>query len=198
MTSNRAPVTHTSLASHRVTCQVLVENQMSLLGLREIMLVNVKLESATKLVLLTRGRAIGERSKWASFLGTEGTGGYGLILLPPRQVVLIGSGAMTVSEVLWRRLISPECFPTSHWTLQTTPNKAKVPSPLSSILCCVATTPFTSRLCFLMWNCMHPADRIFLQVHQVESASEAVWCSGTRCSRSLCQCVCAPFDFPDR
>ncbi|CAM9800360.1 unnamed protein product, partial [Ectocarpus fasciculatus] len=39
--------------------EVLVEDQMSLLGLREIMLVNVKLESATKLVLLTRGRAIG-------------------------------------------------------------------------------------------------------------------------------------------
>ncbi|CAM9193199.1 unnamed protein product, partial [Ectocarpus sp. 12 AP-2014] len=39
--------------------EVLVEDQMSLLGLREIMLVNVKLESATKLVLLTKGRAIG-------------------------------------------------------------------------------------------------------------------------------------------
>lgn len=74
-------------ASHGGTCQVLVEDQMSLLGLREIMLVNVKLESATKLVLLTRGRAIGERANGLLLLGTEGGGNCGLILLPPRQSV---------------------------------------------------------------------------------------------------------------
>lgn len=42
--------------------QVLIDLEMSVQGLRELMLMNVKLESLPKLVLLTRGRPLGECS----------------------------------------------------------------------------------------------------------------------------------------
>lgn len=40
--------------------QVLIDKETSVQGLRELMLVNVKLEALPKLVLLTRGRPIGK------------------------------------------------------------------------------------------------------------------------------------------
>lgn len=42
--------------------QVLIDKETSVQGLRELMLVNVKLEALPKLVLLTRGRPIGKHA----------------------------------------------------------------------------------------------------------------------------------------